>query len=303
MNSTFQNLINESAISILSEGESYFLIYHCRFTDNEGTLVHIIAMNTMVREKRGIIVFKKCEFTNNRQGCDLSRLIQIYYLILGPDILIDSCSFHHNSFPVLLDKHLSTYEKFVPIIVRITVSNTDFSSNTGCFENYELVRISYAELRLIGPVVFYNISNVSSIIKLRNTNMICFNYIEFSLLQIDNILQYHEQTLVLFIQENTTLNISMSSFSQFAAIKDRIPKHEYKYYQPCYFQYLSDHILDGKYKIANYSIIFENNFEHSVTFAYNNLPIVHCSWLQQSAFNTAMPLEVNSLLLSTLMLQ
>ena len=27
--------------------------------------------------------------------------------------------------------------------------------------------------------------------------------------------------------------------------------------------------------------------------AFNNLPLTHCSWLPQSAFNTTMPLEVN----------
>ena len=44
---------------------------------------------------------------------------------------------------------------------------------------------------------------------------------------------------------------------------------------------------------TQYSIIFENNEVTSEQHAYNNLPLTHCSWLPQSAFTTAIPLEVN----------
>ena len=59
----------------------------------------------------------------------------------------------------------------------------------------------------------------------------------------------------------------------------------------CYFQYFSSRHLDNHY--GHYSIIIEGNNEMNTQTAYNYLPIVHCSWLPQSAYNTAMPLIVN----------
>ena len=62
-------------------------------------------------------------------------------------------------------------------------------------------------------------------------------------------------------------------------------------YQNVFFQYFSNRQLDNHH--GNYSIIFNKNIEKYTQNAYNNLPIVHCSWLKKSAYNTALPPVVN----------
>ena len=59
----------------------------------------------------------------------------------------------------------------------------------------------------------------------------------------------------------------------------------------CFFQYFSNRQLNNHH--GNYSIIFNKNIEKHTQNAYNNLPIVHCSWLKKSAYNTALPPVVN----------
>jgi len=95
----------------------------------------------------------------------------------------------------------------------------------------------------------------------------------------------------MFVEEGTTINVTHCEYQSFAFIEERSQIHgQYTYnYPPCYFQYLNY----NKVGHGNYSILFDNNYENSARLAYNNLPLIHCSWLPQSAFNTTMPPEVN----------
>ena len=105
------------------------------------------------------------------------------------------------------------------------------------------------------------------------------------------------------LTENAVLYVSYNNYTTFA-INGRPVKSLNPITQApplCYFQYLSKVQLDTHDK--NYSIIFKDNNERIIQDAYNNLPIVHCSWLPQSAYNTAMPLIVNNDTFNTLMLQ
>ena len=90
------------------------------------------------------------------------------------------------------------------------------------------------------------------------------------------------------LTEYTTLNVSYNSFTEFTESNtivklSTLPK--------CYFQYFSSKQLDNHH--GNYSIIFNKNNEMHTQSAYNNLHIVHCSWLPQSSYNTALPPVVN----------
>ena len=96
----------------------------------------------------------------------------------------------------------------------------------------------------------------------------------------------------MFITENSIVKLSQSKVYGFALSPERdIPQH---WNQPCYFQYLSDVPLDDRYSYHNYSIIPDNNERWTEQQAFKKLPIIHCKWLPQSAFKTAMPLEVNN---------
>ena len=44
---------------------------------------------------------------------------------------------------------------------------------------------------------------------------------------------------------------------------------------------------------GNYSIVFEKNNETDTENAYNDLDIVHCNWLPESAYKTSIPPVVN----------
>jgi len=155
------------------------------------------------------------------------------------------------------------------------------------------------ELHLIGPVIFCNISNLGAVIKLSKSTIAFSNYIEFTntssgegILHYDffKIERYH--FIHVFVKQGAIINITYNKFPTFAHYKVVNLGLDAYGYSPCYFQYLPD-VTTNKESYENYSIIFDNNFGHSAKIAYKNLPLTHCSWLPQSAFNTKMPLEIN----------
>ena len=90
------------------------------------------------------------------------------------------------------------------------------------------------------------------------------------------------------LSENTLLNVSYNNFTHFAYTYQMLPTTP-----QCYFQYISNRNVQLDNDHGNYSVIFAKNNEKYTQNAYNNLHIVHCCWLPQSAYNTAMPLTVN----------
>ena len=154
---------------------------------------------------------------------------------------------------------------------------------------------------LIGPVVFHNLTYNSSIIELEEAKLKCSNYIEISQTRGEAIIRYIYSFSVnissnIFIKQNTYINISSNNFTTFVVNSLCKPGLllENHMYPPCYFQYLSDAILDNNTSKGNYSVVFDSNFEKfGENNAFKNLPLIHCSWLSETAFNTAMPLVVN----------
>jgi len=92
----------------------------------------------------------------------------------------------------------------------------------------------------------------------------------------------------LLIASNTIINITQNQYEKFAIFAQEA---KYAYSYPfCYFQYINNHQIFH----INYSIIFKNNHEQQRNLAYNNLPITHCKWSEQSVFGKdVLPLEVN----------
>ena len=114
-------------------------------------------------------------------------------------------------------------------------------------------------------------------------------YIEFSTNHVTGIIEYDENyKLYLILTENAMLNVSYNVIDKFAYSYVPLPISSAP---TCYFQYFSQRNLDSDF--GNYSIMFEKNTEKYTQSAYDNLHIVHCNWLPQSAYSTAMTLMVN----------
>ena len=136
-------------------------------------------------------------------------------------------------------------------------------------------------------------------VKKQTSDLICSNYIEFSYNRLATLLQFvfcsfnpHNMVYIKLVKK-TTINVTNNKFDTFTSSTSL--SHAYgifDYKHPlCFFQYSSK--LSSKSKL-NYSIIFDHNHENNSKLAYSNLPLTHCSWLPQSAFNNTctMPLEM-----------
>ena len=202
-------------------------------------------------------------------------------------IVISSCNFHSN-------KELSMNKHSVPhklqttmkgLFIHIYVANTKFSLN----DVRGIVYMSLgAKMFLQGSVIFHN--NICSRYLFYQIGSIFFftGYVEISDNRCFTVIKYEGKNYnYLMLIESTILNVSNNNFAYFVQANDLISLLT----PMCYFQYYSNRHLDIQY--GNYSIIFEKNIEKYTQTAYNYLPIVHCSWLPQSAYNTAMPLIVN----------
>ena len=293
LNSTFQNLKHTTAIFANTKETSNFLFKHCRFLNNSVTVVVIKATDIYANavSQTGTAHFYNCDFENNKRECGLDGLVAIEYALFGPVVLIDNCTFQHNNYPMLLQKKPSAYGLWTRIRVNITVYNTKFSSNIGC-KHQSLISLSDAMLNLKGNVAFHRINNSHSVIKLRKSILVCFSHIEFVMIKGIAILEHRHIEHTIFVYKYATISIRQSNFTNFFLAP---PEAAMDQYPPCYFQYLSNTRLDNEYQNFHISIVFENNiYYESYEYAFKGVPLSHCKWLQQSAFNASMPLEVNN---------
>ena len=292
LHSTFQGLTRATgrskAINIrLGNGgikQNFIVIKSCQFIKNYGTLIDIGVIHGY--SSRDIVQFDNCYFLDNHllysQHCNGSI---IHIERFGPSyVYITNCNFSHNNCHAIYKKRNG-----LPFTIQLIIANTTISSvKLSCST---LIKLSEVKFHLIGPVVFHNISTITSVINLEKSNITCSNYIKFILINVEVILLYQCYQPVLFVKENSKINVTCNNFLSFAGVtENRINLNPYS---PCFLQYLNEKKLDCKFNNTSYSITFDNNNEKSEIHAYNNLPITHCRWLPQSAFNTTMPLEVN----------
>ena len=105
-------------------------------------------------------------------------------------------------------------------------------------------------------------------------------YIEFSEIEMANIVFQHHDVRYVFVKQNTLINMT-----------DNINKwddSDSKLTAPCYYQYdLQGKNLDRKMTKLNCTILFHNDI------FINSLLITHCRWLPGSAFNSTKPTDVN----------
>ena len=232
------------------------------------------------------VKIESCQFSYNQAH---NGSIMNFYGSLA-NVFIYNCKFHCNKNLTMIKrvpKYLITPLLLTPvkeISTHYSIMNTNFSS-IHARVSIDLYR---AKLHLIGPMMFYNNVCSKSIIRLHDSSISFTNYSEFMGNKGNAIITYiGRANYYLILMENSILNISGNNYTSFAYtinVLSKIPK--------CFFQYFSNRQLDMYH--GNYSIIFEKNNEENIKSAYNNLPIVHCSWLPQSAYSKALPPIVNN---------
>ena len=302
INSMFQWLTNEIAFCVTFNnegiGNNTIVVKHCKFANSQNSAIYLSLLEGYKEQRGDITVVENCQFFgyNNLQNVYHRRLIAVRY---GPNIYLNQCKFHHN-------------QKFVALKVmspsltlsdrKVVIANTTFLSSALLHSKYEygFLELEVADLHLIGPVIFHNITDTTYIIKLNKSKLVCSNYIEFSHTRSKAIFWHtynsnpSHRYFNIFIEQNAVMNIT---FNHFKTCVSNVLFEKYVFlnhmYPSCYFQYLSNTMADD---IINdkYSIVFDSNYEVSgAKYAYKDLPLTHCSWLPQSAFNTTMPLKVN----------
>jgi len=286
-------------------GGNAVMIKHCQFARNSGLSIRLYLLTEYKPQQGNIVSIENCQFFDYNN----TKHEIIIFATRGPDIYFNHCTFYHNK-NITAFRIVPQYTEFVKIsqlnwqYLTVVIANTTFSSST-LLSNKDsgFISVKMVNLHLIGPVVFHNLTYNSSIIELEGAKLTCSNYIEISQTRGEAIIRYIYSVSVtvnissnIFITQNTYINISSNNFTIF--IVNGVSKPgtllENRMYSPCYFQYLSDAILDNNTSKGNYSVVFNSNFEKfGEKYAYKDLPLIHCSWLSETAFNTAMPLMVN----------
>ena len=264
-------------------GQNIFLIKNCHFIRNKCKSIIVIYINSKYgydKQRGDIVKIDNSHFLNN---AITNRLL---YIVDGPNVHIKNCIFQSNGKSDMIHKVVSYATLFRNVSTDMIIENTKFVSNYG---NCSLLTLRRAKLQLIGKVLFHNNSYTTNIIELLKSSSISFvNYIQFSKNKVNSIIVYGEDTnFYSILREAVALNFTQNRFKLFASIE-----HEANV-RNCYFQYFSNRQLDKQISKGNFTVLLDNNYEVFPQFAYNNLYITHCIWLSQSAFKTAIPIDVN----------
>ena len=229
-----------------------------------------------------IVQVKTCLFSNNI-GSERFVDTLIKHSGVIAEISISDCKFYKNQHLIIFETTNKIPQEI--FVTNIYISNTAFSLN----KSSKLFFLDVTKLHLKGPVIFHNNTCNVSIITVRISNVSLTNYIEFSANKAQTFIRYVAKTYYyMMLTESTTLNVSYNSFTSKEFVKfNSIAK--LSTIPMCYFQYFSSRELDNHH--GNFSIIFNNN--NMQQNAFNNLHTTHCSWLPQSAYNTALPPMVN----------
>ena len=261
--------------------QNVIIIKNSQFNHNTNVtyLLNFIISN---RVSNSTIWIENCDFLNNKAkgGYFITRFNGLF-----AKVLIHSCKFYNNKKILIIRQETLILPSFIlqqGWFTQLFIKNTSFSLT----DNIHLLSLENAKLYLQGQVIFHNNNCYKSVIHLRQSDITFVDYNEFSTNKGREIIKHYSGNYnYLMLKENAILNISYNSFERFALIIPVLPKTPL-----CYFQYFSNGQVIHNEK---YSIIFEKNKEKYTQNAYNDLPIVHCSWLPQSAYSTALPLIVN----------
>ena len=278
---------------------------NCEFSNNTGFIGVITAVNSLV------LKVDQCTFHSNRVsviGRNDQGLITTRNVL---NLIIQHCYVYNNSGQVLMfNVHNSDFLS-KKLITTAIIQNTTISMSSILPWPYNALNIFNTNLSLIGPVVFSNIDGYDGcIIELVNSIITVHHYVEFSHNTVFNIVTYHctvDKCFTMSLAGNTVINITNNTLhTYFSADLGSSIVHKL-YYPFCFFQYFHNNDVNNE----NFSVIFSaNKFKISnnvvklimdvlkgvlLRIHVHHIPITHCYWLQQSAFNNTVdiPLDVN----------
>ena len=277
----------ESAIKVVFEAvtkcQNILYIKNCQITHNSVKNILLIRIYPPLTMSNNTVHIENCLFSYNNAYKHVSSIIRFDGLITST--FINGCKFHHNKKFSMIFQNVLLPEMVAlkGLHTKIFIENTNISSSN----SQRSILLHGAKLYLQGLVVFHNNTYNKSVIHLHESIIFLANYTLFISNKAKAIISYYTQKYYhLILTDNSILNVSNNSFIDFAYTINLLPK-----VPNCFFQYFSNRQLDNHH--GNYSIIFNENIEKYTQNAYNNLPIVHCSWLPQSAYNTTLPPVVN----------
>ena len=176
---------------------------------------------------------------------------------------------------------------------------------------FNVIEIYGTKLLLNGPVIFSNIDDNDGdgcIIAMVNSIITVYHYVEFSHNNAFGIIMYHcavelDRCYIMNIIDNTILNITNNTLETFFSVE--VTNHLFRipFYPPCFFQYLSSNdrikanlIFSGNsYRELHYHhLLYDIANRPVLRFSLYHIYITHCYWLQKSAFNTTIPMEINN---------
>ena len=284
-NTTIYGLHN-FAIKVVFEAvtrcQNNFNIKNCHITHNNNylLLIHDHASLSLAMSNNTVHI-KNCLFSHNSGDMHHSSIIKFDGLISA---IVSGCKFYNNKMSNMLTQSLYIPKMTVSkgLFIQMIISNTNFSSSY----SQRSIDLHGTKVFLQGLVIFHNII-CGSVIHLHESIAYIANYTLFLSNKAKAIISYDgNKYYYLILLYSAILNVSNNNFRDFAYtvnVRPKIPK--------CYFQYFSNRKLDDHH--GNYSIIFNKNIEKHTHVAYNNLRIIHCSWLPLSSYNTALPPVVN----------
>ena len=262
--------------------QNVLIIKDSQFVHNTNVsfLLSFIATSPVVISNN-TVYFKNCLFSYNK--AQFGSIVQLNGLLTN--VIINNCKFYSNKELTMVSQRNVMIPQLAAqqgLFTHFSIANTTFS----LIDNRYLFNLANAKVQLQGQVIFHNNVCYKSVFYLTQSEISLKGYTEFSANKGKTIIYYYSNQCYLMLVEKVILNVSYNTFERFSFNQLRFSK-----IPACYFQYVSEKELDTHY--GNYSIIFEKNNEKYTQIAYNNLPIVHCSWLPQSAYNIAIPYFVN----------
>ena len=333
VNTTIQQLKRSFFLCALSNSlihQNTVLITKCQFQNNTYRTIRSLFSfdNVNVNFNSSIFYYSKAlvKITGGNTvtffNCNLKHNSREHFLdnsliqIINSNVTIEDCYFSNNRRATVL----------ATVNTAITITNTKFSEAHNIYLN-SIMLLQDSTLLLSGAVVFHNNNNVRSAIKMMDSIITLYGYIEFSENSAFSIITFACNKIpycsAIRVLDNTTVVISSNQILTYFIDSTDFFSSAFNYssedkYIQCLFQYFSSKNLDNCVDSGKFSIIIKHNkfeslsvlhasFQFTKEFGKINMffpftekqahvlftTITHCYWLPQSAFRKIIPLVVN----------
>jgi len=274
-----QCYINMTQLLLLGSPNSY------RSFDTRWMISHFQKSNDK-RSAKNKVQIVNCQFIN------ISKVkVLLYFKVDGnyTFLSIQNSKFYNNknAMAVFAQANYSQYHMGLSILV----NNTVISSNiyTPYYRTADIIRITGVKLTFENTRVVFNVMCFPQhygLVGAAPGVVTFYGYNEI----VENVFEYAIKSPVIYIQENTVLNITSNIFLHaFFSSNTWMSDH----IKTCFVQYTSKRgNLDGEIKMRqklNYSIMYNKNSQPIV----DSNSLNHCSWVSNSAFLAIPPSTVN----------